>query len=108
MCVDVLQQLVELAAEKKSPVYAPTPLGERAGRSGVYTSLAVSSHAFIGPFSKLCQIIYRNIQNVVTYVDDFMATATNHQEMIKLLITVFEECKYHGMKLNLKKCILGL
>ena len=59
-------------------------------------------------FSKLCQLIFRDIQNVVTYMDDLMATATTHQEMLKLLDKVFEECRYHGMKLNLKKCILGV
>ena len=59
-------------------------------------------------FSKLCQLIFRDIQNVVTYVDDLMAAATTHQEMLKLLDKVFEECRYHGMKLNLKKCILGV
>ena len=59
-------------------------------------------------FSKLCQIIFRNIQNVITYVDDLMAAATTHQEMISLLNKIFEECRYHGMKLNLKKCILGV
>ena len=59
-------------------------------------------------FSKLCQLIFRDIQNVVTYVDDLMAAATTHEEMIKLLDKVFEECRYHGMKLNLKKCILGV
>ena len=59
-------------------------------------------------FSKLCQLIFRDIQNVVTYVDDLMAAATTHKEMLKLLAKVFEECRYHGMKLNLKKCILGV
>jgi hypothetical protein len=59
-------------------------------------------------FSKLCQLIFRDIQNVVTYVDDLMAAATTHQEMLQLLDKVFEECRYHGMKLNLKKCILGV
>ena len=37
-----------------------------------------------------------------------MAAATTHQEMLKLLDKVFKECRYHGMKLNLKKCILGV
>ena len=37
-----------------------------------------------------------------------MAAATTHQEMISLLNKIFEECRYHGMKLNLKKCILGV
>ena len=59
-------------------------------------------------FSKLCQIIFRDIQNVVTYVDDLMASATTHQEMIQTLNRIFEECRYHGIKLNLKKCVFGV
>ena len=43
-----------------------------------------------------------------TYVDDLLAAATTHQEMLKLLDLIFAECRYHGMKLNLKKCILGV
>ena len=37
-----------------------------------------------------------------------MAAATTHQEMLRLLDTIFAECRFHGMKLNLKKCILGV
>ena len=59
-------------------------------------------------FSKLCQIIFRHIPNIITYVDDLIGATTNHTDMIKLLNEVFAECRYHGMKLNLQKCILGL
>jgi hypothetical protein len=44
----------------------------------------------------------------VTYVDDLIAAATTHIEIIQLLNKVYEECWYHGMKFNLKKCILGV
>ena len=59
-------------------------------------------------FSKLCQIIFRHIQNIITYVDDLVGATTDHKEMIKLLNEVFAECRYHGMKLNLNKCQFGL
>ena len=59
-------------------------------------------------FSKLCQIIFRHIPNIITYVDDLVGATTNHLEMIKLLDEVFAECRYHGMKLNLKKCQFGM
>ena len=59
-------------------------------------------------FSKLCQIIFRHMPNIITYVDDLVGATTNHQEMIQLLEQVFAECRYHGMKLNLKKCQFGL
>ena len=59
-------------------------------------------------FSKLCQIIFRHIPNIITYVDDLVGATTNHMEMIKLLDQVFAECRFHGMKLNLKKCQFGL
>ena len=59
-------------------------------------------------FSKLCQIIFRHIPNIITYVDDLVGATTTHLEMISLLNEVFAECRYHGMKLNLKKCLCGL
>ena len=59
-------------------------------------------------FSKLCQIIFRHIPNIITYVDDLVGATTDHMEMIKLLNEVFAECRFHGMKLNLKKCQFGL
>ena len=55
--------------------------------------------------SKLCQIIFRHIPNIITYVDDLIGATTGHLKMIDLLNTVFAECRYHGMKLNLKKCL---
>ena len=57
---------------------------------------------------QIIQLIFRHIKNVVTYVDNLIAAATTHMEMIALLNTVFEECRFHGMKLNLRKCILGV
>ena len=59
-------------------------------------------------FSKLCQIIFRHIPNIITYVDDLVGATTTHMEMIALLEEVFAECRYHGMKLNLKKCQFGM
>ena len=59
-------------------------------------------------FSKLCQIIFRDIPNIITYVDDLVGATTNHQKMIELLDKVFAECRFHGMKLNLQKCQFGL
>ena len=59
-------------------------------------------------FSKLCQLIFRHIPNIITYVDDLVGATTNHTDMIKLLNEVFAECRYHGMKLNLQKCQFGL
>merc|ERR1712129_231039 len=51
-------------------------------------------------FSKLCQIIFRHIPNIITYVDDLIGATTTHMDMIKLLNEVFAECRHHGMKLN--------
>ena len=87
------QTLTSFTLPFKSAQYSWTKMPQ--GLKGASTS-----------FSKLCQLIFREIQNVVTYVDDLMAAGTTHQEMLKLLDKVFEECRYHGMKLNLKKCIL--
>ena len=36
-------------------------------------------------FSKLCQIIFRHIPNIITYVDDLVGATTTHMKMIELL-----------------------
>ena len=59
-------------------------------------------------FSKLCQIIFRHIPDIITNVDDLVGATTTHIKMIELLNKVFAECRYHGMKLNLQKCQFGL
>ena len=59
-------------------------------------------------FSKLCQIIFKHIPNIVTYLDDLVVATTTHLGMIQLPDTVFAECRYHGMKLNLIKCLCGV
>ena len=45
-------------------------------------------------FSKLCQIIFRHIPNIITYVDDLVRATTTHTKMIELLNEVFAECRF--------------
>ena len=58
-------------------------------------------------FAKLCQIMFGHIPNIITYVDDMVGATTTHMDMIALLNIVFAECRYHGMKINLRKCQFG-
>ena len=48
-------------------------------------------------FSKLCQIIFRHIPNIITYVDDLVGATTTHTKMIELLEQVFAE-SWHEIK----------
>ena len=73
--------------------WARTPMGLRGSSSS---------------FSKLIAIIFNHLDNVITYVDDLIATSNSHPNMIKLLAKIFKECRYHGLKMNLKKCEFGV
>ena len=59
-------------------------------------------------FSKLMAIIFQGIKNTLTYVDDLIAMCKNHPEMLVTLQQVFTECRRHGLKLNLAKCLFGV
>lgn len=37
-------------------------------------------------FSKLCQIIFRHIPNIITYVEDLVGATTTQMKMIELLM----------------------
>ena len=59
-------------------------------------------------FSKLMAIIFQGIKNTLTYVDDLICMCKSHPEMLVTLQHVFTECRRHGLKLNLAKCLFGV
>ena len=59
-------------------------------------------------FSKLMAIIFKNVPSTLTYVDDLICMCASHSEMLKVLDMVFTECRRHGLKLNLHKCLFGV
>ena len=59
-------------------------------------------------FSKLMSIIFKDVPNTLTYVDDLIAMCRSHEEMLETLQLVFNECRLHNMKLSLDKTVLGV
>ena len=46
-------------------------------------------------------------KDLITYVDDLLASTTTHEQTLELLERIFNECRYTGMKINLRKSFLG-
>ena len=59
-------------------------------------------------FSKFMAIIFNDAPSTLTYVDDLICMCCTHPEMLKVLDLVFTECRPHGLKLNLHKCLFGV
>ena len=59
-------------------------------------------------FSKLIHLVFGKLsKDLITYVDDLLASTTTHTQMLELLERIFNECRYTGMKINLRKSFLG-
>ena len=59
-------------------------------------------------FSKLIHLIFGKLsKDLITYVDDLLASTNTHDQMLELLERIFNECRYTGMKINLRKSFLG-
>ena len=58
-------------------------------------------------FARLMGIVFKGQKGVITYVDDALAHAKTHLEMIAILEEVAHRLRQHNLKLNPKKTILG-
>ena len=58
-------------------------------------------------FSKLISLIFRDLPDIVTYVDDIMCSSYSHADNLDIMQKVFKECRFHGLKINLKKSKIG-
>ena len=59
-------------------------------------------------FAKFLHIVFRDCPEVITYVDDLITMAQDNDEMIKNLEKIFAILRLNNLKLNLKKCKLGV
>ena len=59
-------------------------------------------------FSKLINHIFGDLApSVITYVDDILLSSSSYSDDLLLLDQVFAKCRYHGLKINLKKSQFG-
>ena len=58
-------------------------------------------------FARLMGLVFKGQKGVITYVDDALAHAKDHIEMIARLEEVAHRLRQHNLKLNPKKTLLG-
>ncbi len=58
-------------------------------------------------FQRLMEMVLRNINNVLVYIDDVLLHTATHEEHLKVLETVFERLHKNHIKVNLDKCVFG-
>jgi hypothetical protein len=58
-------------------------------------------------FQRLMEMIFRNIKNVIVYIDDLLIHSKTHKEHLEALEESFKALRKSSMKISLKKCFFG-
>jgi hypothetical protein len=58
-------------------------------------------------FQRLMEMIFRNIKNVIVYIDDLLIHSRTHRELLESLEESFKALRKSSMKISLKKCFFG-
>jgi hypothetical protein len=61
----------------------------------------------MGLLGCLMEMVLRNINNVLVYIDDVLLHTATHEEHLKVLEKVFECLHQNHLKVNLEKCVFG-
>ena len=58
-------------------------------------------------FSRLTALVFRGIDNAITYIDDLLTHSQTHEEQMAILQQCFDRMRTFNMKFNIKKCVFG-
>ena len=58
-------------------------------------------------FSRLTALVFRGIDNAITYIDDLLTHSQTHEEQVQILQMCFDRMRTFTMKFNIKKCVFG-
>ena len=58
-------------------------------------------------FSRLMGIVFEDCDGIITYVDDALCHSKGHEAHLRLLRNVAQRFRQHGLKLNVRKTLLG-
>ena len=64
-------------------------------------------HGAPASFSRLTALVFRGIQNAITYIDDLLIHSRTHPEQQQILQECFDRMRHFNMKFNIKKCVFG-
>ena len=105
--IDSTSAYYHLSLAKESQPWTTFTLPFR-NQSYMWSRLSQGLAGASSSFSKLMAIIFKDVPSTLTYVDDLICMCASHPEMLRVLDQVFTECRRHGLKLNLHKCIFGV
>ena len=58
-------------------------------------------------FSRLMDVVMRDLKNIITYIDDCLVHSRSHAEHREHLQAALQRLRLHGLKLNPDKCIFA-
>ena len=105
--IDSTSAYYHLSLAKESQPWTTFTLPFR-NQSYMWSRLSQGLAGAASSFSKLMAIIFKDVPSTLTYVDDLICMCGSHPEMLKVLDLVFTECRRHGLKLSLHKCLFGV
>ena len=105
--IDTMSAYYHLSLAKETQPWTTFTL-QFPNQSYMWSRLSQRLAGAFSSFSKLMAIIFKNVPSTLTYVDDLICMCGSHPEMLKVLDMVFTECRRHGLKLNLHKCLFGV
>ena len=72
-----------------------------------FTVSCFGSHGAPSSFSYLMTEVLRNLQHLISFIDDVLAHTRNHEKQILTLDTCFERLREYNLKLSLDKSTFG-
>ena len=64
-------------------------------------------HGAPASFSRLTALVFKGIENAITYIDDLLIHSQSHLDHQTILQQCFDRMRQFGMKFNIKKCVFG-
>ena len=58
-------------------------------------------------FSRLMEVVMRDLSNIITYIDDCLVHSRTHAEHWQHLKAALDRLRLHGLKLNADKCLFA-
>ena len=104
-CLDLASGFWQQTLEKESRKYTAFTVPGKGKYMWVVSPMGLSFSP--ASFSRLMDMIMKDQRNIITYIDDILAHAISHDEMIEVLQKCFEKLRENNLKLKLSKCSFG-
>ncbi len=104
--LDLTSGFWQLMLEPDSRKYTAFTIPGKGRYEWVVTPMGL--HGSPASFARLMDHVMAGAEGVITYLDDVLVHAASHQKHRERLQTCFDRIRKFGLKLNLKKCLIGV